>query len=82
MRKIRSEGLKNIWKKNKNKKSKGIKHISKIRSGLKIYKKWKYKNESNIYKVRIKKLLIKKKKIKGQYLVEMNYYYHWVLVWI
>ena len=49
--------------KKKNKKSKGIKHISKIRSGLKYIKKWKYKNESNMYKVRIKKLLIKK--IKG-----------------
>ena len=56
-----------------NKKSKGIKHISKIRSGLK-YKKMKIQKRIKYIQNEDKKK--KKKKIKGQYLVEMNYYYH------
>ena len=54
-----------------NEKSKGIKHISKIRSGLK-YKKMKIQKRIKYIQNEDKK----KKKIKGQYLVEMNYYYH------
>ena len=53
-----------------NKKSKGIKHISKIRSGLK-YKKMKIQKRMKYIQNEDKK-----NKIKGQYLVEMNYYYH------